>query len=316
MFLGLVSIIILSNFTYKTEVVRATGVLSSDNKTYIMSKKQGEIEAVYKKSGEYVNIGDVLFEINDNDLDSQIYAYQGKSDLLYEYVSSYQTIIDSLKSIKLDEEIKNPFIEGKFYKEYQDIIKQIDEAETDKKQETVESYLSQYESQIFQYNYEYIGIKSQIDAYINMKEEYKIIAQASGYINYSNELKSGMVIDSSVVGTISNEITKDNSIVEVYLDTSSKSFIKENMEVEMIVNGLSQSTYGTLKGNVLSISNDSIQSEDKVFYKVFIKPTDIVLKNKDKETSLSNGMVVEARIKYESITWMKWVLKKIGILDR
>ena len=88
------------------------------------------------------------------------------------------------------------------------------------------------------------------------------------------------------------------------------------MEVEMIVNGLSQSTYGTLKGNVLSTSNDSIQSEDKVFYKVSIKPTDIVLKNKDKETSLSNGMVVEARIKYESITWMKWVLKKIGILDR
>ena len=43
-FIGLLSIIILSCFTHKTEVVRASGILSSDNKTYIMSKKQGEIE--------------------------------------------------------------------------------------------------------------------------------------------------------------------------------------------------------------------------------------------------------------------------------
>lgn len=53
-----------------------------------------------------------------------------------------------------------------------------------------------------------------------------------------------------------------------------------------------------------------------MFYKVSIKPENILLKNKDKEISLSNGMFVEARIKYESITWIKWVLKKIGIIDR
>ena len=110
------------------------------------------------------------------------------------------------------------------------------------KKDTVDSYISQYESQLFQYNYEYVGIKAQIDAYKSMKEEYKVLAQSSGYINYTNELKPGMIIDSSVVGTISNEITKDNVIVEVYVDTSAKSFIQENMEVEMVVNGLSQST--------------------------------------------------------------------------
>ena len=46
-----------------------------------------------------------------------------------------------------------------------------------------------------------------------------------------------------------------------------------------------------------------------------IKLEDINLNIKNKETILSNG-IVEARIKYESITWMKWMLKKIGIIDR
>jgi hypothetical protein len=88
------------------------------------------------------------------------------------------------------------------------------------------------------------------------------------------------------------------------------------MDVEIIVSGLSQSTYGTLKGKVTYVSNDSMQSEDKIYYKVSIKPNDTILKNKDKETKLSNGMVVETRIKYESITWFNWILKKIGIIDR
>lgn len=313
-FLGLIGVIILANFTHKTEVVRGTGILSSDNKTYIMSKKQGEIETVYKSSGEYVEKGDLLFQINDNEIEAQIYAYQGKADLLYVYVSGYQTIIDTLENINLEEELENPFSEGQFYKEYQTIITQINGS--DNKESTIDSYISQYESQLFQYNYEYVGVKSQIEAYEKMKEEYKVIAETSGYINYTSELKPGIVIDSSVIGSISDELSKDNAIVDIYVDTSAKSFIKENMNVEMIVSGLSQSTYGTLKGIITYISNDSIQSDDKVYYKVSIKPDDIILKNKEKETTLSNGMIVEARIKYESITWMTWVLRKIGIIDR
>jgi membrane fusion protein, peptide pheromone/bacteriocin exporter len=313
-FIGLICIVILSNYTYKTEVVRATGILSSDNKTYIMAIKSGEIDTVYKKSGEYVEKGDVLFKINDSEIDNQIYAYQGKADLLYEYVNSYQTIINTLENINLEEELENPFTEGQFKKEYQSIIKQINES--DSKNDTIDSYISQYERELFQYNYEYVGLTSQIEAYKNMKEEYMVTAETSGYINYTSEIKPGMVIDSSVIGTISLELSKDNAIVDLYVDTSAKSFIKENMDVEIVVSGLSQFTYGTLKGVVTYISNDSIQSDDNIFYRVSVKPKDITLKNKDKETLLSNGMIVEARIKYESLTWMKWALRKIGIIDR
>lgn len=313
-FIGLICIVIISNHTYKTEVVRATGILSSDNKTYIMSIKSGKIDTVYKKSGEYVEKGEVLFKINDSEIDNQIYAYQGKADLLYEYVSSYQTIINTLENINLEEELENPFTEGQFQKEYQSIIKQINES--DSKNDTIDSYISQYERELFQYNYEYVGLTSQIEAYKNMKEEYMVTAETSGYINYTSEIKPGMVIDSSIIGTISLELSKDNAIVDLYVDTSAKSFIKENMDVEMVVSGLSQSSYGTLKGVVTYISNDSIQSDDNIFYKVSVKPKDIILKNQDKETLLSNGMIVEARIKYESLTWMKWALRKIGIIDR
>lgn len=317
LFIGIIAIIVISCFTYKTEVVRATGILSSENKTYISSKKQGEIKEVYKNSGDYVNKGDLLFEINDIEIQMQEIAIESKTNLIKEYVEGYELIIDSLKNITDYSSISNPFNDVKFKKEFDNIISQIEKEETEEnKKNMIESYQSQYENQVFQYKYEYLGLSSQLEAYEGMKDEYKVYANESGYINYSTNLKSGMVISNDILGTISDEITKDNSIVEVYVDTANISFLKENMDVEMIVSGLSQTTYGALKGKVKNISTDSITSEDKVFYKVEIKPDDIVLKNKNKTIDLSNGVVVETRIKYESITWMNWVLKKMGIIDR
>ena len=316
--IGLITIIVLANFTYKTEVVRATGILASDDKTYIMAVKQGKIENVYKKSGDYVEEGDILFDLDDTELNSQILSLTGKEEMLSDYCKGYKLLLDSLKNINFDEELNNPFKNGeKFYLEYQNIIKGLNDVSSlEEKKETLNSYIMQYENQCFQYDYEYSGIKSQLDAYENLKSEYIICANASGYINYNNELQSGMVISNNVIGTISNIITKENCVVELYIDSSHKAFIKENMEVEMAVSGLSQSAYGILKGKVLTVSNDSIQTEKEILYRILVKTDDVILKNKDKEFELSNGSVVEARIKYESITWMKWFLKKIGIIDR
>lgn len=125
-----------------------------------------------------------------------------------------------------------------------------------------------------------------------------------------------MVIGNDSLGTISDTLTKDNSIVEVYVDASNKAYLKEDMDVEMVVGGLSQTKYGTLKGKVISISNDSIVNENNILYKIQIKPSNITLKQKNNEVELKNGMVVESRIKYEKTTWMNWCLKMIGMIDR
>lgn len=312
--IGIVGIIVLSCFTYKTEVIRASGVLSSDNKTYIMSKTQGEIKEVYKNSGDYVSKGDLLFEINDNQVNSQIVMVEAKAFLIKEYVDKYEDMVSFLISIDPNKELINPDVQNK---ELDDIVKEIKNKDTiDEKKELIESYISQLRQTLFQYNYEYLGYKGQIDGYNEIKKDYKVYANCDGYITYTNELKTGMVIGNDSLGTISDTLTKDNSIVEVYVDASNKAYLKEDMDVEMVVGGLSQTKYGTLKGKVISISNDSIVNENNILYKIQIKPSNITLKQKNNEVELKNGMVVESRIKYEKTTWMNWCLKMIGMIDR
>lgn len=312
--IGIVGIIVLSCFTYKTEVIRASGILSSDNKTYVMSKTQGEIKEVYKNSGDYVSKGELLFEIDDNQVNSQIIMIESKANLIKEYVDKYDSMISYLNHIDLSNDISNLHSDDN---ELNSMINEIKGKDTlEEKQELISSYVNQLKQTLFQYNYEYLGYKGQIDGYNVLKKDYKIYANSDGYLTYTIDLKKGMVIGNDSLGTISDTLTKENSIVEVYVDASNKAFLKEDMDVEMVVGGLSQTKYGTLKGKVIAVSNDSIVNENNILYKIQIKPSNITLKQKNNEVELKNGMVVESRIKYEKATWMNWCLKRIGVIDR
>lgn len=305
--ISLITIIVASCFLYKTEVVRASGVISSIDKNYIMSQTSGMIDKVYYKSGDYVNDGDLLFELDTNSIDSQIIAYKSKRDLVNEYVNNYNLIIQFLNEIDFDKELINPFTEGEFYYQMKGLIEEINNSEN--KEKLVEQYLYQMHQSKFQYIYELEGLNAQIESYENMYKNYRVYANSDGYLNYATNLLEGMVIGNDSIGTISSKLNKDNAIIETFVDVSSKSFINVGMEVEMAVAGLNQQKYGTLKGKVIDISKDSIISEDNVLYKVVVKPNDTYLK----DIELTNGQALEVRIKYESITWMNWMLEKIGI---
>ena len=45
----LIGIIILASFTYKTEVVRTSSIITSSNKVSVQSPTQGKIEKIYVK---------------------------------------------------------------------------------------------------------------------------------------------------------------------------------------------------------------------------------------------------------------------------
>ena len=134
--IGIIGIIVLSCFTYKTEVIRSSGILSSDNKTYVMSKTQGEIKEVYKKSGDYVSKGELLFEIDDNQVDSQIIMVESKANLIKEYVDKYENMISFLNSIDLSEEIINPYNDNN---ELDSIIAEIKNKNTNDENDEIES---------------------------------------------------------------------------------------------------------------------------------------------------------------------------------
>lgn len=304
----LITVIVASCFLYKTEVVRTSGIISSSDKSYIMSQTSGMIDKVYYKSGDYVKEGDLLFELDTNSIDSQIIAYKSKRELVSEYVNNYDLIINFLNEIDFEKELINPFSEGEFYYQMKGIIEGINSSKN--KEELVEQYLYQMYQSKFQYVYELEGINAQIESYENMYSNYKVYAKNDGYVNYATNLLEGLVIGNDSLGTISSELTKNNAIIETFVDVSSKSFINIGMDVEMVVGGLNQQKYGALKGKIIDISRDSIISEENVLYKVVIKPDDICLK----DVSLTNGQALEIRIKYESITWMNWMLEKIGIM--
>lgn len=64
--------------------------------------------------------------------------------------------------------------------------------------------------------------------------------------------------------------------------------------------GLSQSEYGTLKGKVISISEDILtDNNNNVLYKISINPNSVVLENNGNKIQLTNGELGEVRIKYD-----------------
>lgn len=80
----------------------------------------------------------------------------------------------------------------------------------------------------------------------------------------------------------------------------------------MAVSGLSQSKYGTLKGIISYIGQDYVTIDNNIYYFIKIIPESICMKE---NIVLTNGQAVEVRIKYDDLTWFKWALKKIGIIE-
>lgn len=322
----LVFLIILASLTYKTEVVRSSGILSSNNKVYIQSPIQGEIKNLYKKSGDYVKKGELIFEIDQIEIDSSIKSLEAKCEYIATYVNNYKILINALESIDpLDiSKLSNPFDKGEFYLNYKSINEALINASAsedytleERRKNIIEQYLSSAYQSKFQYEYEYIGNKSQIEGYEVLKEQYKVYATTDGYLDYAQSIRIGNVIDCNSIGSISEKINDNNAVIECYISAEHRNFLRINQECEITISGLSQAKYGTINGVVNDISDDIIiDNDNNIFYKVHVKPNTVFIEYGDDNIKLMNGQVAEVRIKYESITWMTWILKKIGIMDK
>ncbi|WP_291631361.1 HlyD family secretion protein [Clostridium sp.] len=133
-------------------------------------------------------------------------------------------------------------------------------------------------------------------------------------IHLSTPLTSGMVLQGgSLIGTITS---KEELIIETMLPSSDRPRIHLGDEVALAVGGLLQSEYGTIPGKVISIDEDATIDNEKgnVFFKVKVKPNKTYLEDsKGEKVNLTLGMVTETRVKYEKITYMKYILELIGI---
>lgn len=333
----IIAVLIWANKSVKTYMVKGQGVVVSENKSHIMTKNSGEIKDVFIKEGSEVKEGDVLFTTNGLEADLQleqinvqVSTFTRRIELLSlaeenatngtnyfdrdnkeesEFYNKLNAAYIARKDFIVDEQgLKEQGLNEKQIKEY---------AKTQKNKADEHYYktISEFIDEKNKYEFELPKLVAQKEALEKGKEQYEVVAQKSGMIHLNTPFTSGMVLQSgSLIGTITSK--EEELIVETMLPSSERTRIHVGDEVALAIGGLLQSEYGTISGKVISIDEDAtIDNENgNVFFKVKVKPDKTYLEDsKGERVNLTLGMVAETRVKYEKITYMKYILELIGV---
>lgn len=329
-----IALIFIAGISSKTYTVKANGIVSSENKVNVMNSVAGNILRINVCEGEDVNVGDVILEIDSFQIDIQIQQLNGSIAFLSNKIENTYKLINFIDNYNLEDEnsLINPFDnsineEKQYYASAEQFIDYAvmpseDEEQSSKNQEEIDGLKGQFSNQqystIDQYNYELVSKQSQKKAYEDSLNEYTITASAKGVMHFSTPVTIGTVIQAgTLIGNISSN-KKEDMYIETVVNAFDRSRLKTGSSVEIAVAGIMQSEFGILKGKVVSIGSDSVQTENgEVFYKIFIKPDTTELKDKKGNTvTICNGMLAESRINYDETTWLKWAVEQIGVKFR
>ena len=344
----LVGILIWSIFTPKVYIIKGSGVVESSNKNYIMPAYSGEIEEIYIENGDLVEEGDVLLSVKSTDLNLQQIQIEEKLEIYEKQLAQLKKLEKSIKEDtnyfdeKNLEDIQyyNQFeaykskvaqssIDVSTYKQYGYTDQQID-AEIKKNQGKIDeiyySTLSSVGQSIDSINAEKESLESQAQAIAEGKEEYQVKARTDGRVHMSTEYKKGMVVQAgNAVGSIAAE--NGQPTISAYISANDVTRAKVGNSVDIAVGGLIESQYGTISGTLVQIdsdvttqqnnSQDGDSSQNAGYFKVEIVPDiDYLVSKSGRKYNLTNGTMVEARIKYDEITYFEYLLEALGLLTR
>jgi len=334
--------VLLGIWAYKTpkeSVIKATGVVQSKEKNYVMSPYTGQILSVNYEEGKVVSEGDVLFTIKSTELDLQAKQLEEQKTLLNKNIVNYEKYI---KSLEADNNLFNEreINESSFYNKFQAYKNQVEQItvnedmlkaygysdedikkELEKKDKKIEQlYYTEVNGAndtIAQYKDQLATIDIQLGALNTGKEEYEVKTMKSGTVHVLEQYNQGMIIQTGakVCSIASN--TEDLEIVATVSETDAVK-VKKGDSVELAIAGLTQSVYGTITGEVVEkdcdVSVNATANGNVAYFKLVIKPdyNYVVGKDGDK-VNLSSGMSVESRIKYDEITYMYYALEALGI---
>lgn len=331
-------ILILAAFATKTYVVKASGIVMSEDKAYIMNSVSSSIKAVKVIEGQEVKIGDVLIELDDFSIRLQIEQMTSSNSFISSKAMLVEKLILFVNNFTLAnaESRVNPFDcvnanEAKQFGEAKQFIDFVDQqiASAEEKKDTPEykeytqadvdavkdQFLSQQYTTLEQYSMQKIDYESKIKMYKDRLSEYVVRAKTSGVVHFSNILTVGTVLQAgSMLGIVSAK-EEDKLYLETIVSAQDRSKIKVEDSVEIAIAGVLQNEYGVLSGKIIAIDNDSTQTEKgEVFYKVKIKAVRYELTDKKGNVvKIANGMLAECRIKYDETTWLKWAIGQIGV---
>lgn len=338
----LIAVITWSMYSIKTYVVKGQGIVTTQNKQHIMSPVSGTVEEIHIEEGKKVNKGDLLLSLKPTQPNLQIEQANKQIAYLNERlkllnqaqvnVSKGTNDFDKKKSTELEfynklNVLQMKIKEFEFSKGTEDTLKQqsyTDEQIIDYKNKATNKIeqakydtLSEFTKEKKEIEMEINKLEAQKGALVKSLEEYKIFATDEGKFHFDNKITMGMVIQAgSLIGNLAG--VGENLIIEVNVPAAERVKVKVKDDVEMVVAGLNQSEYGTIKGKIISIAEDATIDEKKesnnIYFKVQVKPENNYLTDKNnKKVNLSLGMLTEIRIKYEKISYLKYMAELIGI---
>ena len=133
-----------------------------------------------------------------------------------------------------------------------------------------------------------------------------------------DKFTEGMVIQTGqkVASIATNE---DDFEIIATVSEADATKIHKGDKVDIAINGLTSSVYGTISGKIISKDTDVSISQTNTgtvsYFKLKIKPDyDYVISKAGDKVDLSNGMGVETRIKYDKVTYLDYVLDAIGLI--
>lgn len=161
------------------------------------------------------------------------------------------------------------------------------------------------------------SIDAQLEAIASGQAAYEVKATATGVLHMLGNYKNGMVVQTT---TTVATITPENSerVIEAYVSTADMARMKEGDAAQIVIDGLSQSVYGTINGTVKQIdSNITTQQGEngattQAFRVVISMDSNYMISQSGDKVNIVNGMTAIAIIQYDKITYFNYVLEKLG----
>lgn len=325
--------------TSKVYTIQAQGIVTNKDANYVMCTYTGEIMDCNLEEGALVEEGDTLFTIKSTDYDLQEEQLEENRKTYETQISKYKLLVQSVKENvnKFDEsdpddelyystfeaykaQVMQNTVDVSAYKAYGYSQEQI-ETELKKNQgkiaEIYYAAIQSAENSIKEAKLQIASIDSQLSAIEHGQNTYQVRATASGVLHLLGNYKSGMVVQTT---TTVATITPENSsrVIEAYVSTSDMARMHEGDAVQVVVDGLSQSVYGTIDGIVEQIDSNVTSQESsngsatQVFRVLISMCNDYMVSQSGDKVDIVNGMTVVARIQYDKVTYFNYVLEKLG----
>lgn len=181
-----------------------------------------------------------------------------------------------------------------------------------------EQYLTNIESNITSTESVISDIKMNLEAVSEKVNATSIKAPCDGIVNMLADIKIGDFIQNGT--QIASIVPEDdlNYIIETYIDSKSFGEIKDGQDVIIELVSLPGREYGYLKSNLNNISVDAKVSQEKgtSYYTAKSPINKTTLNNKKGESiDIKNGMLAEVRILNRRVSYFRYFLEKISILD-